>query len=100
MPRLFCDSLSQQNSIKGKSGEINVFVSVIHDQLRQTPGSGGCETATVTSKPAGEPHVAHVGMRSNDRTAVEIVVIIVDRLTLHHGGFIKPEETQLTELII
>ena len=100
MSRLFCDSLSQQNSIKGKSGEINGIVSVINDQLRQAPGSRGCETASVTSKPAGEPHVAHVGMWSDDRTAVKIVVIVVDRLTLHDGGIIKPEETLLTQLII
>ena len=98
MVRLFCDSLSQQNSIKGKSGEINAFVSIIHDQLRQSPGSCGRQTASVTSKAAGEPHVAHVRMWTNDRTAVKIVVIIVYRLTLHHGRFIEPEKTQLTKL--
>ena len=100
MARLFCDSLSQQNSIKGKSGEINAFISIIHDQLRQSPGSGGRKTASVTSKATGEPHVAHVRMGTNDRTAVKIVVIIVYWLTLHYGRFIEPDETQLTQITV
>ena len=100
MVRLFCDSLSQQNSVKGKSGEINALVSVIHDHLRQSSASRGRQKASVTSKATGEPHVGHVRMRPNDRTAVKVIVVVVYGLTVHHGGFFKPEETPLDQLLI
>ena len=78
------------------------MVAIVIDQLGQGSARGRGEAAAVTSEAARHPHVAHVGMRPDDRGAVKIIDIIVHRITVNKYGIVKPakEETMTYGLFI
>ena len=75
------------------------MVAIVIDQLGQGSARGRGEAAAVTSEAARHPHVAHVGMRTDDRGAVKIIDIIVHRITVNKYGIVKPATEKLTHEI-
>ena len=70
------------------------MITIVINQFSQSPAHSGGQGSSITSKSTSHPHVAHIGVRSNDGATIKVVHIVVNRLTVNDSGMVKPENNK------